>query len=43
MVPVFDAQAIKSAEVLSAVLANTANRVIRKIKPPEFESRLILS
>jgi hypothetical protein len=29
----FDAQAIKNAEVLSAVVANTANRVIRKIKP----------
>jgi hypothetical protein len=33
MVLVFDAQAINNADVLSAVVANTANRVIRKIKP----------
>jgi hypothetical protein len=33
MVLVFDAQAIKNADVLSAVVANTVNRVIRKIKP----------
>jgi hypothetical protein len=33
MVLSFDAQAIKSADELSAVVANTANRVIRKIKP----------
>jgi hypothetical protein len=29
----FDAQAIKNADALSAVVANTANRVIRKIEP----------
>jgi len=33
MVLLFDAQAIKNADVLSAVEANTANRVSRKIKP----------
>jgi len=33
MVLVFDAQAIKNADVLSVVVANTANRVNRKIKP----------
>jgi len=32
MVLVFDAQAIKNADVLSAVVANMANRVSRKIK-----------
>jgi hypothetical protein len=29
----FDAQAIKNADALSAVVANMANRVNRKIKP----------
>jgi hypothetical protein len=33
MVLLFDAHAIKNADVLSAVVANTAKRVIRKIKP----------
>jgi hypothetical protein len=33
MVLLFDAQAIKNADALRAVVANTANRVIRKIKP----------
>jgi hypothetical protein len=33
MVLLFDAQADKNADTLSAVVANTANRVIRKIKP----------
>jgi hypothetical protein len=33
MVLSFDAHAIKNADALSAVAANTANRVIRKIKP----------
>jgi hypothetical protein len=37
MVLVFDAQPTKNADVLSAVVANTANRVIRKIKAPEYE------
>jgi hypothetical protein len=33
MVLVLDAQLTKNAEALSAVVANMANRVIRKIKP----------
>jgi hypothetical protein len=43
MVLVLDAQAAKNADVLSAVVANTANRVSRKIKAPEYKLRLILS
>jgi hypothetical protein len=34
---VFDAHATKNADVLSAVVANTANRVSCKIKAPEYE------
>jgi hypothetical protein len=37
MVLVFDAHAAKNADALSAVVANTANRVSRKIKAPEYE------
>ena len=37
MLLVLDAQPPKNADTLSAVVANTANRVSRKIKAPEYE------
>jgi hypothetical protein len=37
MVLVLDAQPPKNADALSAVVANTANRVSRKIKAPEYK------
>jgi hypothetical protein len=37
MVLVLDAQPTKNADALSAVVTNTANRVSRKIKAPEYE------
>jgi hypothetical protein len=37
MVLVLDAQPAKNADALSAVVANTANRVSRKIKASEYK------